>query len=124
MIVTNHVNWHRENLWPDRENTGNLKMQFEWVPCGNVMGKRLHSLCGPCKISDANITTNVLSYRALQRERQLNAQLRESLDEERGSKDDMSVRERAAIADLQAMLDLERSKLLDLQVSREIRDVL
>ena len=73
-------------------------------------------LCEACKISDVNI----FSYRALQRERQLNAQLRESLDEERGSKDDMSVRERAAIADLQAMLDLERSKLLDLQVSREI----
>ena len=33
VIVTNHVNWHRENLQLDRENTGNLKMQFEWVPC-------------------------------------------------------------------------------------------
>ena len=32
VIVTNHVNWHRENLQSDRENTGNLKMQFEWVP--------------------------------------------------------------------------------------------
>ena len=32
VIVTNHVNWHRENLRSDRENTGNLKMQFEWVP--------------------------------------------------------------------------------------------
>ena len=32
MIVTNHVNWRRENLWLDRENTGNLKMQFEGVP--------------------------------------------------------------------------------------------
>ena len=31
-IVTNHVNWHRENLRSDRENTGNLKTQFEWVP--------------------------------------------------------------------------------------------
>ena len=28
----NHVNWHRENLLSDRENTGNLKIQFEWVP--------------------------------------------------------------------------------------------
>ena len=33
VIVTNHVNWHRENLRSDRENTGNLKTQFEWVPC-------------------------------------------------------------------------------------------
>ena len=33
VIVTNHVNWHRENLRSDRdknrENTGNMKMQFE-----------------------------------------------------------------------------------------------
>ena len=33
VIVTNYVNWHRENLRSDRENTGNLKIQFEWVPC-------------------------------------------------------------------------------------------
>ena len=33
VIVTNDVNWHRENLRLDRENTGNLKIQFEWVPC-------------------------------------------------------------------------------------------
>ena len=33
VIVTNQVNWHRENLPSDRENTGNLKMQFEWVSC-------------------------------------------------------------------------------------------
>ena len=26
VIVTNYENWHREN-------TGNLKMQLEWVPC-------------------------------------------------------------------------------------------
>ena len=33
VIFTNHVNyWHRENLWSDRENTGNLKMQCERVP--------------------------------------------------------------------------------------------
>ena len=25
LIVTNHVNWHREGLQSDRENTGNLK---------------------------------------------------------------------------------------------------
>ena len=35
LIVTNHVNWHRENLWSDRENTGNFKMQFEWGPWSN-----------------------------------------------------------------------------------------
>ena len=36
VIVTNYVNWHRENLQSDMgktENTGNLKIQFEWVPC-------------------------------------------------------------------------------------------
>ena len=32
VIVTNHVNWHRESLRSHRENTGNLKMKFEWVP--------------------------------------------------------------------------------------------
>ena len=32
VIVTNHVNWDRENLQSDRENTGFLKMKFEWVP--------------------------------------------------------------------------------------------
>ena len=31
-ILTNYVNWHRENLRSDRENTGNLKIQLEWVP--------------------------------------------------------------------------------------------
>ena len=33
VIVTTYVNWHRENFRLDRENTGNLKIQFEWVPC-------------------------------------------------------------------------------------------
>ena len=33
IIVTNYVNWHRENLRLDREKTGNFKIQFEWVPC-------------------------------------------------------------------------------------------
>ena len=33
VIVTNHVKWHRGNLLSDKENTGNLKMKFEWVPC-------------------------------------------------------------------------------------------
>ena len=31
--VANYGNWHREKLQLDRENTGNLKIQFEWVPC-------------------------------------------------------------------------------------------
>lgn len=56
---------------------------------------------------------------ALQRERQLNSQLRDTLDEERGSLHETSFREKAAITDLQAMLDLERSKLLDLQTNLE-----
>ena len=32
VIVTNHVNWHRENLRSDWEKAGNLKVQFEWCP--------------------------------------------------------------------------------------------
>ena len=32
VIVKNHINWQTENLWSDRENTGTMKMQFEWVP--------------------------------------------------------------------------------------------
>ena len=31
MLVTNYENWYRENLRLDRENTGNLKVQFVWV---------------------------------------------------------------------------------------------
>ena len=42
VIVTNHVNWHRENLRSDRENTGNLKTQFEWV--------NIQSRCGTYKL--------------------------------------------------------------------------
>ena len=40
VIVTNHVNWHTENLQSDREETenkGDLKMKFEWVPYSNPM---------------------------------------------------------------------------------------
>ena len=33
VIVTNPEDWHRDNLQSNRENTGNLKMKFEWVPC-------------------------------------------------------------------------------------------
>ena len=33
VIVTNHVNWHRENLQLDREKTGKTQGQYEWVPC-------------------------------------------------------------------------------------------
>ena len=36
LFCVNHVNWHRKILLSDRgkkrENTGNLKMQFEWLP--------------------------------------------------------------------------------------------
>ena len=32
VIVINHINWPRENLQSGKENTGNLKMQFEWAP--------------------------------------------------------------------------------------------
>ena len=32
VILTNYVNWDRGKLRSDRENTGNLKIQFEWVP--------------------------------------------------------------------------------------------
>ena len=44
LILTNYVNWHREILRTDRENTGNLKIQFEWVPClleNKYLGPRL-----------------------------------------------------------------------------------
>ena len=30
---SHHVNRHRENLWSDRENTGNFKMYFDWGSC-------------------------------------------------------------------------------------------
>ena len=33
VLLTNYVNWHRENLQSHRENTGKFKIQFEWVPC-------------------------------------------------------------------------------------------
>ena len=36
MIVTNHINWHRENLQSDREIPVDLKIQFLWVSC--IMG--------------------------------------------------------------------------------------
>ena len=35
VIVTTYVNWHRDNLWWDRDknkNTGNFKMQIRWGP--------------------------------------------------------------------------------------------
>ena len=40
-------------------------------------------------------------FSALQRERQLSSQLRETLDEERSSQNEFSAREKAAIADMQ-----------------------
>ena len=30
--LVSHLNWHRGKLQLAGENTGNLKMQFEWVP--------------------------------------------------------------------------------------------
>ena len=45
--------------------------------------------------------------------------MRETLDEERSSLHETSSREKAAITDLQAMLDLERSKLLELHSTVE-----
>ena len=40
VIVTNHVNWHRENLRLDRENIGILKCNLSGHPvvfCGKVV---------------------------------------------------------------------------------------
>ena len=37
VIFTNHVIWHRENLRSDRENTGNFKTKFEWVPSSVII---------------------------------------------------------------------------------------
>ena len=36
IIATNYVNCHRENLRENRESTGNLKIQFEWVLCSSI----------------------------------------------------------------------------------------
>ena len=44
IIVTNHINWHRDNLRLDTKNTGNLKMNFEWLPCMGILTKELLSL--------------------------------------------------------------------------------
>ena len=44
VILTNYVNWHRENFRSDRENTGNLKIQFEWVPCLSRLFPQCHEL--------------------------------------------------------------------------------
>ena len=52
---------------------------------------------------------------ALQRERHLVSQLRDSLDEERGSQQDLTQRERQAVQELQASLDTERARMLDMQ---------
>ena len=44
VIVTNHVNWHRENLRSDREKTGNFEVQFEWAPC-SILSKSCFLIC-------------------------------------------------------------------------------
>ena len=41
VIVTNYGNWQRENLRLDRENTGNLKIQFEWIPSSWTLDSRV-----------------------------------------------------------------------------------
>ena len=41
VIVTNHVNWHRENLRSDRE----FENQFEWVPCCARIGLNQDEHC-------------------------------------------------------------------------------
>ena len=46
-------------------------------------------------------TVQVFLFSALQRERRLSSQLRETLDEERSSQNEFSAREKAAIADMQ-----------------------
>ena len=56
VIVTNHVNWHRENLRLDRENTGNSKTQFEWVPCITEAYQSLYS------VFSASIHVSVIQY--------------------------------------------------------------
>ena len=45
------------------------------------------------------------------------SELRNSLASERGSQQDLSQRERVAVDNLQAALDLERSKMLDMQAA-------
>ena len=57
--------------------------------------------------------------RKLQAEIKKSALLRDSLDEERSEQQETAHREKVAIADLQAMIDLERSKLSDLQKALE-----
>ena len=32
-IVTNFLNWHRDNFQSNRENTGTKQIGFEWGPC-------------------------------------------------------------------------------------------
>ena len=44
VIVTNHVNWHREDFRSVRENTVNLKMQFELGPCHQCMSTLLQTV--------------------------------------------------------------------------------
>ena len=45
VIVATYVNWHRENLRLNEEETGktgNSKIQFEWVPCSYIFfGKKI-----------------------------------------------------------------------------------
>ena len=76
VIVTHHINWHRENLRSDRENTGNFKMQFEWGPCIKYIhvyhSGRFHhlvfnviSLCGIQKLLVNILTPNCFNMQSL-----------------------------------------------------------
>ena len=56
---------------------------------------------------------------ALLRERHLVAQLRDTLTHERGSGHEAEVRSGANLADLRATVDLERSRILELQTALE-----
>ena len=58
-------------------------------------------------------------FRKLQAETRKASALKDALEEERTAQQLTSQREKVAIADLQAMIDLERSKMNDLQRSLE-----
>ena len=58
-------------------------------------------------------------HRALQQEQEITSKLRDTIQDERHSQQDTVHREQVAIADLQAMVDLERSKMMDMQRALE-----
>ena len=64
VILTNHVNWHKENLRSDRENTGTLKIQFEWATLSKGVG---HMTLHPTQRTGTPISTTftVLKFDAV-----------------------------------------------------------